>query len=54
MGSPPSCALKLVTKQAVVRQSTAGAPEGVNVSVSFALTLKVPSAPTWRTYTAFP
>ncbi|MDF9801567.1 hypothetical protein M2436_000114 [Streptomyces sp. HB372] len=40
MGSPPSCELKLVTKQAVVRQSTTGAPEGVKVSVSFSVTLK--------------
>lgn len=46
VGSPPSCELKLVTKQAVVRQSTTGAPEGVKVSVSFSVTLKVPSAPT--------
>lgn len=28
VGSPPSCELKLVTKQAVVRQSTTGDPEG--------------------------
>ncbi len=54
VGSEPSCELKLVRKQAVVRQSTASPPEGVNVSVSLAVTVKVPSAPTWRMYTGLP